>query len=179
MPRKTTIKVNVEPSIIKWAIGSSGWTDDDLIKKLKISQNTYSGWLQGEQSPTLRQLEDLASAIKRPLAAFFLSIPPVEKPLPKDYRMIPDREGKFDKKTILAIRRARRLQKISKELSDNLSSSISYSLPKATIANNPKQLAERYRQKLNFNERIQKKLRSSYEVFNFLRDSLERSEERR
>ena len=117
MSRKKSLNVKVEPAVLKWAVKSSGWKEDEVVKKLKINQSTFSAWLKGELSPTLNQLEDLANALKRPLAAFFLSIPPVEKPLPKDYRMISGREGKFDKKTILAIRRGRRLQKVSKEFS--------------------------------------------------------------
>jgi len=173
MPRNRTISVPVEPAVMKWAIESSGWTTDEISRRLEISPITLSGWISGKINPTLNQLEALAVSIKRPLAAFFLSIPPVEKPLPKDYRMLPGRVGKFDKKTILAIRRARRLQRVSKELSDNVNAATSFTLPKSTLSNNPLVLAEHYRQEFIFNEEKQKKLKSPYDVFNFLRDVIE------
>lgn len=173
MSRKKSINVKIEPPVLNWVLESSGWKDDEIIKKLKINPNTLSRWLKGELNPTLNQLEDLANALKRPLAAFFLSIPPIEKPLPKDYRMIPSREGKFDKKTILAIRRGRRLQKVSKELSENLNASMSSHLQEATLSIDPAQMAQKYRQEFKFSEESQKKFKTAYEVFNFLRDIIE------
>ena len=93
-----SMAVEVNPNILKWAIGSSGWNEHEICKRLKLSPNIFSGWLKGEIKPTLKQLEDLARTVKRPLAAFFLPEPPKDKPLPKDYRMLHGKEGKFDKK---------------------------------------------------------------------------------
>lgn len=172
MPKKS-LAVEVNPSILKWAIGSSGWDEQEIAKKLKLSSNIFGGWLKGEANPTLKQLEDLAKTVKRPLTVFFLSEPPKEKPLPKDYRMLPEKEGKFDKKTILAIRRARRLQKVSKELSENLNASLVKATPTIKLSENPKEIAEKYRAEFKFDEGTQKKLKTPYEVFNFLRDIIE------
>jgi len=172
MPKKS-LSVEVNPSILKWAIGSSGWDEHEIVTKLKLSPNIFGGWLRGETKPTLKQLEDLAKTVKRPLAVFFLSESPKEKPLPKDYRMLPEKEGKFDKKTILAIRRARRLQKVSKELSENLNTSLVKATPTIKLSENPKEIAEKYRVEFKFDEGTQKKLKTSYEVFNFLRDIIE------
>jgi len=167
------MNIEVEPSILKWAVESSGWSKDDLIKRLKISSNVLDSWTTGETKPTLKQLEDLAKTLKRPLAVFFLSEPPKDKPLPKDYRMLPDKEGKFDKKTILAIRRARRLQIISKELSENLSTNLNKLTATVKQSDDPKKIAEKYRAEFKFDEETQKKLKSPYEAFNFLRDIIE------
>jgi len=172
MPQKK-LTVEVKPEILKWVIGSSGWNEEEITKKLKISQNILNSWLTRETKPTLRQVEDLAKIVKRPLTVFFLSEVPKEKPLPKDYRMLPEKEGKFDKKTILAIRRARRLQKISKELSENLNASLIKTIPTIKLSENPKEIAEKYRAEFKFNEETQKKLKTPYEVFNFLRDIIE------
>ncbi len=173
MPGKKSMNVDVEPTVLKWAIERSGWSREELIKRLKISSNVLDGWISGEVKPTVRQLEDLANVIKRPLAVFFLPEPPKEKPMPKDYRMLPDREGKFDKKTILAIRRARRLQNISKELSENLSASLNKLTATVKLTDNPQKIAAKYRKELNFDEEKQTKLKNSYDVFNYLRDLIE------
>ena len=172
MPKKS-MTVEVNPNILKWAIGSSGWREEDISKKLKVSQNIFSGWLRGETNPTLNQLEDLAKTVKRPLAVFFLSEAPKEKPLPKDYRMLPEKAGKFDKKTILAIRRARRLQKISKELSENLNANLNKLIPTIKQSEDTKKTAEKYREEFKFDAEKQKKFKTPYEVFNYLRDLIE------
>ena len=167
------MNVEVEPAVLKWAIESSGWPKDDLIKRLKISPNAIDSWINDQSQPTLKQLEDLSKTIKRPLAVFFLSEPPKDKPLPKDYRMLPGKDGKFDKITILAIRRARRLQIISKELSENLNANLDKLTSTVKQSDDPKKIAEKYRTKFKFDEETQKNFKNPYEAFNYLRDIIE------
>ena len=172
MPKKS-ITVEVKPEILKWVVDSAGWKEEDISKKLKVSQNIFSSWLKGELNPTLKQLEGLAEIVKRPLAVFSLPQAPKEKPLPKDYRMLPEKVGKFDKKTILVIRRARRLQKISKELSENLNANLNKLVSVVKQSEDPKKIAEKYREEFKFDAEKQKKFKTPYEVFNYLRDLIE------
>ncbi len=172
MPRKT-LSIEVKPEILKWVMDSAGWKEEDISKKLKVSQNVFGSWIKGESNPTLKQLEELAKIVKRPLAVFFLPEAPKEKPLPKDYRMLPDKVGKFDKKTILSIRRARRLQKISKELSENLNANLNKLVSIVKQSEDAKKIAEKYREEFKFDETKQKKFKTPYELFNFLRDTIE------
>ena len=172
MPRKT-LSIEVKPEILKWVMDSAGWKEEDISKKLKVSQIVFGSWLKGESNPTLKQLEDLAKIVKRPLAVFFLPEAPKEKPLPKDYRMLPEKAGKFDKKTILSIRRARRLQKISKELSEYLNANLNKLVSAVKQSEDAKKIAEKYRKEFKFDETRQRKFKTPYEVFNFLRDTIE------
>jgi Zn-dependent peptidase ImmA (M78 family)/DNA-binding XRE family transcriptional regulator len=174
MPRNTSLDVEVEPKVLQWAIGTSGWTQTEIAKKLKISPSTFQHWLNGEIHPSLKHLEELSKTVKRPLAAFFLSQPPEEPPLPKDYRQLPEKEGKFDKKTILAIRRARRLQNISKELSENLNIPLRSIVTYVKQSDDPKKIAEYYRKEFGLTEELQKKMKTPYETFSFLREALEK-----
>ncbi|MBL7147425.1 MAG: ImmA/IrrE family metallo-endopeptidase, partial [Nanoarchaeota archaeon] len=145
----------------------------DISNKLKITVNLLNEWLKGTKKPTLRKLENLSQILKRPLATFFLSDPPKEKPLPKDYRMIPEKLGKFDNKTILAIRRARRLQRISKELSENLKVNIESEISPANLSDNPKIIAKKYVELFKIDDDVRKKWKTPYNAFNFFRDILE------
>lgn len=168
-----TFEIKVEPAVMNWAVKSSGWSIGNLAKRIKISEGTLHNWLNGAINPNLRQLETLSSVIKRPLAAFLLPTPPIEKPLPKDYRMLPEKEGNFDKKTIFAIRRARRLQNISKELLENLNATMVSTIPKFPISNSPLELADKYRTEFKLTIEQQAKLKTPYELFNLLRDIIE------
>lgn len=174
MPRNISLDIEVEPKVLQWAIGTSGWTQAEIVKKLKISPSTFQHWLNGEIHPSLKHLEELSKTVKRPLAAFFLSQPPEEPPLPKDYRQLPEKEGKFDKKTILAIRRARRLQSISKELAENLNIPLRSAITYVKQSDNPKKIAECYRKDFGLTEELQKKMKTPYEMFAFLRGALEK-----
>jgi len=173
MVRGKSLKIQVQPDVLKWAIKNSGLPENQIANKIKVNIDTLNDWLSGTKKPTLRQLESLSQILKRPLAAFFLSKPPEEKPLPRDYRMIPDKIGKFNNKTILAIRKARRLQRVSKELSENLKTEMETGIPSVNLSDNPNLIAEKYLEIFKINEETRKKWKSPYDAFNYFRNILE------
>ena len=173
MSRQKKVYADIESSVLKWAFESSGWELNELSKRLKVTPETFNRWIDGSVKPTITQLEDVAHIVKRPLAAFFLPSPPVEAPLPPDFRMMPNKKDKFDKKTLLAIRRARRLQHLGKELSENLSSNINAEIIKANLNNKPSDIAEKYRSLLKFDEIVFKNAKDPYTLYRILRELIE------
>lgn len=173
MPKKQPIVVDVELSVLKWLIESSGWTREEIAKRLKTSSQNIEKIESGEKKPSFRQLEELSIIFKRPVASFLLSKPLAEKPKPKDYRMLPNKTNKFDKKTILVMRHARRLQELSKELSKNIEYETRTKQEKVNLNDNPETVALRFREKFNLTEEKQRKFKTPYELFNYLRDILE------
>jgi Zn-dependent peptidase ImmA (M78 family) len=172
-PRTQSLEIAVEPKVLESFIVNSGWVQEALAKKLKVADSTLAGWLAGNKKPTLTQLENLSKALKRPLAAFLLAKPPEEKPPPKDYRLIPGQEGKFDRKTLLAIRRARRLQNVSKELFENLEHSYRAKVSPEKLSGDPKDAARRYRSAFQITEEMQRKWKTAYDAFRALRGMVE------
>ncbi len=172
MPKKS-IKVAVNPSVFNWLRESAGWTVEDVSKRLKTSVEIVEGFESGKREPTLRQLRELSQAFKRPLAAFLLSKPKKEKPSPKDYRMLPDKVGIFEKKTIAVLRKARSLQEIGRDLSRNIDYQTKPKVERVKTSDNPKKVAEKYRKIFGLSEEKQKEFKTSYEFFKYLRDVLE------
>ena len=106
--------------MLRWLRESSGWGIDEISGRLNTTPAVIRDLESGIRSPTLVQLEKMSASYRYPLAAFFLSKPKKQKPLPKDYRFLPGGgRGVFDKKTLIAIRRSRRLQNLGRELSSN------------------------------------------------------------
>jgi Zn-dependent peptidase ImmA (M78 family)/DNA-binding XRE family transcriptional regulator len=173
MARTKPIAVNVEPSVLKWLIESSGWTREEIAKRLNTSTQNIEKIESGEKKPSFRQLEELAVIFKRPVASFLLSKPLTEKPKLKDYRMLPDKTNKFDKKTVFVMRHARRLQELSKELSRNVDYETKSKIERVKITDNAEIVAIRFREKFNLTEEKQRKCKTPYELFNYLRDILE------
>lgn len=172
MPKKS-IEIEVNLDVLKWLRESSSWTFEDISKRLNTTVETVKEFESGKKKPTLRQLKELSKAFKRPLAAFLLSEPKKEKPLPKDYRMLPNKKNIFDKKTILSIRKARSLQSISKELSSNIKYETKPKIKKVKLSDNPETIAKRFRDIFKLNEEKQRKFKDTYKLFNYLRDMLE------
>ena len=167
------MKVEINPSVFKWLRVSSGWSIIEVSKRLKTSVERIEAIEEGKQQPTLRQLNDLSIAFKRPLASFLLPKPLKEPPLPKDYRMLPDRSDQFDKRTLYVIRKARNLQEISNELSANINFSTEPLLEKITIRKDPNLLARKYRDYFQLTETRIRKFSSAYQFFSHLRDAFE------
>lgn len=171
MPK--SLIVPVEPKVLRWLRESSGWSVEEASKKLKITANVMRDLESGKTHTTLRQLKDLSSAYKYPLASFFLSEPKEQKPLPKDYRMLPHIKNVFDKKTIWAIRRSRRLQGLGRELSQNISGGTESRTGNISLTDEPKDVAARWRKIFDLSFEKQKKTKDAYKLFSYLRDALE------
>jgi len=71
------------------------------------------------------------------------------------------------------MRHARRLQELSKELSKNIEYETKSKLETAKLTDNPETVALRFREKFSLTEEKQRKFKTSYELFNYLRDILE------
>ena len=171
MPR--SLVVRIEPRVLKWLRESSGWKIEEVSEKLNTTPEAVTELESGKKRPTLRQLKDLSSSFKRPLSSFLLSEPKKEKPLPKDYRFLPNKQDVFDKKTILAIRRSRSLQKLGMDLSSNIGSETGPKIKAASQNSDPGAVASQYRELFGLTREMQEGFRDAYMLFNYLRDALE------
>jgi Zn-dependent peptidase ImmA (M78 family) len=68
-----TSRVNINPSVLKWARINAGYNDSNLPKNIL---KNYKKWESGDLKPTWNQLRDLANQYKRPSAFFFRSTIP-------------------------------------------------------------------------------------------------------
>lgn len=85
-----SIRVAVEPSVLEWAQEQSGKTEEEVAHKF----TRWPDWLRGQTSPTLNQVEQIATYTRVPFGVFFLSEPPdIELPIP-DFRLGPNGQGR-------------------------------------------------------------------------------------
>jgi Zn-dependent peptidase ImmA (M78 family) len=71
------VHVSVQPVMLKWARERAGLELKDLTPRF----SQLAAWERGERTPTLRQLEDFAQAVRVPVGYLFLPTPP-DEPLP-------------------------------------------------------------------------------------------------
>jgi len=144
--REKILELSVSSSVLKWARATVGKSIEDVARRLNLNTSEIKEWESGGKKLTLTQLKQLAIFYKRPLAALFLQSPPVESPLPTDFRTLPETVKKaFSEITLLALRRARRLQSLTAELLSNLGQNISLEVEKANLSDSPEELAKRTR----------------------------------
>ncbi len=82
-----TIPVN--PELLSWARQESGFELFRVAKRLNVKPEKVEAWETGEKQPTMRQVENLARFLHRPLSIFFLPQPPQLTPLAAEYRRLP------------------------------------------------------------------------------------------
>lgn len=150
MPRQA-LRVKLAPGVLGWARTTAGWTLDEAAQRLEVGPEEVGAWEEGTEAISLTKLQDLANYYKRPFAAFFLPSPPQTPPSPPDFRSLPGREGVFSKETLLALRRARRLQGIAAELMEALEQSARAVIGRARIGDNPEDVAIQERLRLEIN----------------------------
>ncbi|MCK9580840.1 MAG: ImmA/IrrE family metallo-endopeptidase [Methanoregula sp.] len=141
--------VVIAPDVFRWLCGSSGFTPSDISKKIGVSERVVQSWCEGTHKPVvpLTKVEHLADMFKRPLAAFLLANPPEEPQLPKDFRRHHGAEPGYSKELLLVIRKARRIQEIHHELTENLHISSQVPLKIRTIKDDPEKAAQEERER--------------------------------
>lgn len=140
---------------------------EDLAKKTGISVEKYLEIEKGTDSPTPKQLLDIADVLKRPLIVFFINEKTIESELalPVDHRT--NRDEKITPEVYLAIRRAHYVIDTIKELSD-----LKSNLPRMTDSVTPKVLANQIRTDLEISLKDLKN-RTENQVLGYYKDIIE------
>jgi Zn-dependent peptidase ImmA (M78 family) len=163
------IEYKLSPQVLIWARQSMGRSVDESAKKLGVKSEKLQDWEKGKGQPTFNQLEKMAySVYRRPIAVFFRTEPPKEKPLQKDFRTIPQSIIKsLSPEMRLVIRKAKRLQNILIELHEENPKGLIYRNFKVTIRDNPINTAKRFREFVKLRIEDQKKWKAEDSFNNF------------
>jgi len=138
MIRSPEIKVN--PDVLKTLRESSGYTVEEIAKKIKTTVTKVQEAEKGLASFTLTQIKKLADIYHRSLAAFFTDTLPV-MPALTDYRI--NREKRLTPEVYVAERRAYYIANKLAELTDKRSQ-----IPDFPETLKPDELAREFRQLL-------------------------------
>lgn len=146
---RSSPEVVIVPDVFEWLCGSSGFGPYEISRKIGVSERVVKSWCDGAQKPVLplSKVEQLSEMFKRPLAAFLLSEPPKERDLPKDFRRHPDSDTGYSKELLLVIRKARRIQEIHHELTDNLNIPSKVPIKIRTLNEDPEEVARQERER--------------------------------
>ncbi len=115
----TFASIIVNPNVLRWARESGGFTIEYVSAKTKLPQSKLKEWESRPSEIQFNNLEKLANVFKRPIMILLKDSPPSEPKIPPYFRRNGD-HAELGQKAILVIRKARSLQKMSKELISNL-----------------------------------------------------------
>lgn len=139
-------EIAISPDVLKHVMAASGYDSTELAKKINVSKEDVEGWLNGDRKPTITKLKDISKATKYNLAVLLLEEVPSSLPKPKDYRTA-NKSHAFSRKTLLAIRKARDIQELYKELGGQ-SEAQKISPNKYSLNHSPESAADKERELL-------------------------------
>lgn len=137
---KKTLEIKVNPDVLTVLRETSGYSIEEVAKKLNISVKKVQSVEKGTESFTLTQIKKLANIYHRSLAAFFTDTPPAITEVP-DYRI--NREKRLTPKVYTSERRAFYLAKKLSEVTD-----IESYIPAFPQSLKPEELAHQFRKYL-------------------------------
>ena len=142
---RTPKAIGTNPKILKWARENAGFTIEEIAKKMNKDVDSFSLWENGKKIPTFKQLSTLSSIYRYPSAFFFDDIVPESKPLPVDYRTMPDKTIENFPEIKFEIESANEKREIALDLSYKLGLNIPNFELSCSIEDEPEEVANNIR----------------------------------
>lgn len=172
MPSNQAIAVN--PLLLTWARAESGYALDRVAKRLNVKEERVAEWEAGERQPTLKQVENLARFLHRPLSVFFMPRPPQLPPLATEYRRLPDVEpGQESPELRLALRQMLTRRENALNLMGELGESIPQFSLRAHLRESPAEVGQRLRRATGVEVATQLSWSNEYEAWRKWRAAVE------
>ena len=108
-------KALITPSVIKWAREKAHYSLDVSAKKVGVKSQQMEEWENGKSLPTMTQARKMSKVYRRPLAAFYLSNPPRDFPLLKDFRTVGGESPEYSSALVFLMRQFQERQVWLKE----------------------------------------------------------------
>ena len=102
--------------MLRWAIDSAGWRDDELASETGIGAGLIGRWLESECEIGMGDMRKISIKLGRPLSAFMLAEPPSEEPVAGFRLARGSPAGQPSKRLCAAMKQARWLQYNAREL---------------------------------------------------------------
>lgn len=165
--------VTVSPSVLRWARESSGYSIDYVSSRTKLSQTQIKEWEETQSEIPFSIVEKLAKVFKRPTIVLLKDTPPNEPANPPYFRKSGSKM-ELSPEARLTIRRARNLQRISKELIENLDLRSVHEFDESLLERSPEQVAEEQRKTLGISYEEQVRWKDYSEALKKLKNHIEK-----
>lgn len=168
------VEVPITPSVLRWAIAESGYTEPEVSSWIDGGEEALTSWLDGMSRPSLTELKDLAGKLHRQIATFLLPNPPVTTGVSVKFRHpLGDRERGLNPVERRYVRRAHRLQDAHAWLARELELTVP-NLAAEALTSPTADAAARMRTRLGVTLPQQVEWRSASVAFDAWREAVER-----
>lgn len=169
----STTKAPINGKVLFWARQQSGYSLEELSKKIGVKKEKFLNWESGEVLPSLPQLKKISNVFKRPTSLFFFQDPPEEMSPPKDFRVLFEKgQQGISPKLRIEIRDCLRKRDLALEMAQDLEQpfvEFEYSLKSSDLEKE----GLRFREIFGLTNKNQQEFQDSYGLFNHLRSKIE------
>lgn len=168
------VEVPITPSVLRWAIAESGYTEPEVSSWIDGGEQTLAAWLEGTSRPSLTEMKDVAGRLHRQMATFLLPAPPADAEMSVKFRHpLGGKQRSLNPIERRYVRRARRLQDAHAWLLAELGQP-SLDIPRVSLAASPEDTGKHIRELLGVGLEQQFEWRSASAAFDAWRDAIER-----
>lgn len=170
------LKAVVKRELLEWARSDAGFTLEQAAKRIAVRPERLAEWEAGTRWPTITQLRKIAEVYHRPLAVFFLDVPPKAFSAMHDFRRLagvgPEPESP---KLNLQVRRAYQRREVALDLFRELGEPFPALPFTLKLSDDPEDAGARIREALRLPLETQFAWKDDREAFNAWRAALEES----
>lgn len=164
----------VNPRVLVWARQDSGWPIEAVAHKLAVKVERLQAWESGDKQPTVRQVQNLAKFLHRPLSTFFQPNPPDLPPLAAEYRRLPHvMPGAESPLLRLALRQMINRRQAALDLFQELGDAIPVFAGVAHLSDTPAAVGQRLRQLVGLDDSTQLAWASEWHAWRAWRAAVE------
>lgn len=169
-----SIKAIVKPELLVWARTRAGFSQSAVIESLKLKPGQLEAWEDGDDAPTITQLDKLAKKYGFPVAIFYLAEPPKDFAPLRDFRRLPGEvAGLLTPKLTQEIRLAQERRQLALDLMQLIDVAPQLFPISATLNDDPEELAVKLRRILKISLDTQAAWTDGYQAYNGWRSAVE------
>ncbi len=164
----------IKPEILVWAREDAGYALEEAAKKISINPEKLLACESGQARLTINQLRGLSNVYKRPLAFFYLPVPPKTTVDIKDFRRFPDEKDRGLSPALrYEVRKAKSRRELALSMYEDLDLAPETFNAMASMDESVEAVGKRIRELLQISFERQVRIKSDYEALLFWRDAIE------
>ena len=163
----------INPILLKWARETIGLSIEMAAKKINVDFDVLKKWEEGTIETPTKKIKKLSVVYKRPTTVFLMNNIPDENISKKFRQLLYSNINSFSTPTLMAIRKAIRIQTLAKDVLETSDNNFIKEISKLKLIDSYEKISEKLIESLGLNENIISKPKNVFEQLNMWKNSIE------
>jgi len=163
----------INPVLLKWARETIGLSIEMAANKINVDSDVLKKWEEGIIETPTKKIKKLSEVYKRPTTVFLMNNIPDENISKKFRQLLYSNINSFSTPTLMAIRKAIRIQTLAKDVLETSDNNFIKEISKLKLIDSYEKISEKLIESLGLNENIISKPKNVFEQLNMWKNSIE------